>query len=340
MKNQNSKNCHRNLSRRGRGNFFLTFILAMGLPAHYASAQYTVTTTAPTGAGSLTDAITSANGNPGSTILFDNSISGETITLSTLQTLSAPVTITGMSNTITSTDATNPVFSVAVSSGSVVLDSLTFLGAAGTPGTTGLSANGTTGATGNFLSTPGGAGGIGGTGGAGGLGETGGIGMTISGDADVMIGDASAVTISGGAGGAGGNGGDAIGGTGGAGYVGTPLFGTSGVGGVGNAGGAGGAGASGSAGGDGLDISGGTVTVGDDVTIVGGNGGTGGNGGSSAGGTGGAGGLNDGNADQGLGGVGGAGNTGGTGGIGGTGGTGMTISAGTTILDAGVTVSG
>ncbi|HEY0257065.1 MAG TPA: autotransporter domain-containing protein [Candidatus Methylacidiphilales bacterium] len=285
------------------------------LTSQYAVGQtFTVTTTNPSGPGSFTQAVSDANTNASSTIVF--SFSNQTITLNSTPSIIESTTIVGSNNTISGTSAADPIISIVLPTGStVLLGNLSLLG--GTPGGTGLpGVFGFAGAAGTVT------GGDGLPGSAGGNGSMGEMGMTISGGSVVLN---NGTIISGGAGSAGGAGGN--GGAGGA-VAGTaPLA-------SGGSGASGGAGGTGGTGGTGAFISSGSATLNGGATISGGAGGAG-----AAGGAGGAGGAS---STTGVGAlaVGGESVDGGVGGTGGSGGAGMAISGGFVTLDLGATIYG
>ncbi|MGO9702728.1 MAG: Hint domain-containing protein [Xanthobacteraceae bacterium] len=293
--------------------------------------NYTVTTNSDTGPGSLSEAITYANANPGTTITFG--ISNQTITLTSPLPLilGNNTTIDGGSNNITVSGAnTYRVFVIGAAgqepgtypSTTATIENLTIAngnaqGGAGGPG-------------GNGGGNPPGGGGGGGGGGAG-LGgaifvsSTGSLtlsGVALSSNAatggDGGLLDATGVGGGGGMGGAGGNGAPngggggggfgnaATGGDGGAGSGGSGAFTDGGPAGTGGSGAGGSAGGGGGGGQAGQAAGGGGVAGTDGITGAGGTGGFGGGGGggSGAGGFGGGGGGDTGVAGGGDGGFG------------------------------------
>ena len=294
-----------------------------------------VTTNSDTGPGSLSEAITYANANPGTTITFG--ISNQTITLTSPLPLilGNNTTIDGGSNNITVSGAnTYRVFFIGAAgqepgtypSTTATIDNLTIANAKAQGGTGGDGGPGRKGG-----SNPGGGGGGGGGAGLGGavfVSSTGSLtlsGVALSSNAATGghggVLNANGVGGGGGMGGAGGNG--ALNGGGGGGG-----FGNTATGGVGGAGsgangaftdggpaGTGGGGAGGSAGGGGgggyygQAAGGGGVAGTTGITGKGGSGGFGGGGagGSGAGGFGGGGGGDTGIAGGGNGGFGGGG---------------------------------
>jgi|GEM_PF-5680723 len=96
-----------------------------------ASAQvFTVINTNPSGAGSLSDAVSQANLTSGSTIEF--SFSGSTITLTAPLTLSSAVSIDGSDNWATGDIGVSPIFSITVPPGDTVsLNGFNTTGSAG-----------------------------------------------------------------------------------------------------------------------------------------------------------------------------------------------------------------
>ena len=144
---QNYKNQRRQILCGMRGNFFLAFLLVLGLSARFAAAApisgtvYTVNSTTDTGTGTgnfgdLRYVLTLANSTPGSTILFQNNLGTITLT-SGLPPISASVTVNGgTGNTITGTGV-DPLFTL--SSGTISFDPLTIQGSPGAAGATGTS---------------------------------------------------------------------------------------------------------------------------------------------------------------------------------------------------------
>jgi hypothetical protein len=147
-----------------QGTFWTTLLVVVGMNTGVATAQQLVTNNNTSGAGSFSQAITNANGSPGSTITF--TLNGETINQTVaLPTVTAPVTINGAAgNTILGVGIA-PTLNVDFASGSGAFtdNSLALTGSVGTSAI-GTDDNGTSGTTG----TPGGMAGNGSTATAGG----------------------------------------------------------------------------------------------------------------------------------------------------------------------------
>jgi uncharacterized protein YhjY with autotransporter beta-barrel domain len=267
--------------RRPRSNVHAVILAAFSASVGVATAQELVPNNNPSGAGSLAQAISTANSSPGSTITL--TISGETIDQNVaLPTVTVPVTIDGGSGNTLQGIGINPVLNVS-GAATFNYNDLALIGSVGTAAL-GTSADGTSGTAGT----------AGGTGANGGNAAAGSVGIQLTNVPDLTLDS----TITGGAGGSA-NGGSANGGS------------SSGAGQNGGHGGTGGNGGFGGAGGTGVVISGNNVVVTNNGTITGGAGGaadggsanggsatgTGANGGN--GGTGGNGGIS-GNGGAGL----------------------------------------
>lgn len=297
---------------------WLALVVTVGVVDPAAATAFTVSNISDSGAGSLRQAITDANGAGAGThtITFDGGLAGGAITLaSDLPAITNNVTVDGAaaSGLVISGNETNRVFFVGADDGSAVavtIANLTVQNGQATGGNGGAAGGGGGLGAGGGLFIASGADvtvenvsfasnqAVGGSG-APGNGSGGGGGLDGAGSAGVGT-----------DGGAGGDSGGKLGGTGGPGGVG--LGGAGGDGGAG-AGGGGGSGNGGGAGGNG-GFSGGAGAGGSGGAGAGGSGGNGG-----FGGGGGAGGSND----VGLGGNGGTGGFGG-----GAGGSGNTASGG------------
>ncbi|MFS0758060.1 autotransporter outer membrane beta-barrel domain-containing protein [Noviherbaspirillum sp. 1P10PC] len=319
-------------------------LLSLSASAPVWASTYSVTSSADSGAGSLREAITSANANANSTIVIDPSVTSLTlatalpeITAPLTILASAPVAVNGqtVSLPLNNTGALNGAVGAAGSSG--LIRSPALAGQAGMAGIAGSKyMPGNPGSAGS-------AGGAGATGNVAGAGVAGGNGIGGSQfsllNSGTITGGAGGMGGTGGAGGTGGVGG--VGGAGGTGGSGNTCYGcyygvqasdgaTGGLGGAGGTGGVGGAGATGATGGaGGAAVSGNNFVLNNTGNLVGGAGGAGGAGG--MGGTGGAGGMGGAGGQGGMGGtsgyygpqtygVGGKGGNGGAGGIGGAGG--------------------
>ena len=332
-------------------------LLSLSASAPVWASTYSVTSSADSGAGSLREAITSANADANSTIVIDPSVTSLTlatalpdITAPLTILASAPVVVDGQAVSLPLTHAGVLTGATGATGSSGLIRSPGLAGQAGTAGTAGGKYSPGL----IFPASPGLPGGAGATGNVAGAGVAGGSG--IGGSQFSLL---NSGTLAGGIGGMGGTGGagatGGVGGVGGAGaagsnglvcnecIVGGQVNGLAGgIGGMGGTGGAGGAGATGATGGaGGSAVSGNNFVLNNTGNLVGGAGGAGGVGGmggiGGAGGAGGAGGRggmggsssyfgsqtygNGGNGGNGgAGGMGGAGGAAGNGGAGGSGG--------------------
>lgn len=332
-------------------------LLSLSASAPVWALTYSVTSSADSGAGSLREAIASANADANSTIVIEPSVTSLTlatalpdITAPLTILASAPVTVDGQAVSLSLTHTGVLTGATGATGSGGLIRSPGLAGQAGTAGITGSKY--TPGLI--FPASPGLPGGAGTTGNVAGAGVAGGNG--IGGSQFSLL---NSGTIAGGVGGMGGTGGagatGGVGGVGGAGAAGSNGFVCNecivggqvnglagGIGGMGGTGGAGGAGATGATGGaGGSAVSGNNFVLNNIGNLVGGAGGVGGVGGmggiGGAGGAGGAGGRggmggssgylgsqtygNGGNGGNGgAGGMGGAGGAAGNGGAGGSGG--------------------
>ena len=119
-----------NLVNAGKwmGRSFFTFIMSVGfVGAISAQSVYTVTSTDDAGAGSLRQAITDAEANPGADLIDATGISGTITLASALPTITSDVIITGpgANNLIISGNSTvRPFF---ITGGTVVISNLSIM---------------------------------------------------------------------------------------------------------------------------------------------------------------------------------------------------------------------